>query len=577
MSFPRLGWSKVASRSRIAVLRLPAIKPGRIRLPAIKPARIRLPAVRPARIRLPRPGWPRVLRPATLAASAGWVLAGIFLFTCYLHISRTLAITSDGASNALQAWDMLHGNLLLRGWQLSDVSFATTELPEYMIIERLRGLRPDVVHAAAAMTYTLLLLLAALLAKGKARGKEAVIRILITAGIMLAPQLGAGISVLLLSPDHVGTAAAVMLTWILLDRAPRSWYVPPAAAALLAWALIADNIVLITGILPLATAGTARAYLSSGLVPAPPRLARRRSWFELSLAAMAVLAAWIARTAVTMVSSAGGYALWPVGNQLSAFNEVPRHVLLTWHGLLLLYGADFFSRNLGYAAALAMLHLVGLGLAAWALCAAWRRFAGHDLVVQILAIATVLNLAAYLFGVRAVDLSSTREIAAVLPYTAVLAGRLLAGRLQRAGLLPALAVVLTGYILSLSQIVAQPPAAGQNQQLASWLAAHRLGYGLAGYWRASSTTLDSSGSVRLRSVRLSGGLVARDRWEIQQSWYSPAVHDATFIVLAPSTPGRAPFPSVAAVRATFGQPARIYYVGLYIVLVWNSNLLTELG
>jgi hypothetical protein len=518
-----------------------------------------------------------VPRPAALAASAVWILAGIFLFTCYLRVSRTLAITSDGASNALQAWDMLHGNLLLRGWQLSDVSFSTTELPEYMIIERLRGLRPDVVHAAAAATYTVLLLLAALLAKGKARGKEAGIRILITAGIMLAPQLGDGVSVLLLSPDHVGTAAAVLLTWILLDRAPRSWYVPPAVAALLAWALIADNIVLITGILPLAAAGAARAYLSSGLSSGPARPGRTRSWFELSLVAMAVLAAWIARTAVALISSAGGYALWPVGNQLAAFSQVPQHVLLTFHGLLLLFGADFFSQNLGYVAALAMLHLVGLGLAAWGLCAAWRRFAGQDLVVQVLAIAAVLNLAAYLFGPRAQDLSSTREIAAVLPYTAVLAGRLLAGRLQRARLAPALAVVLTGYILSLSQLVAHPPAAGQNQQLASWLAAHRLSYGLAGYWRASSTTLDSAGNVRLRPVRVSGGLVARDPWEMQQSWYSPAVHDATFIVLAPSTPGRAPFPWVADVRATFGQPARIYYVGIYTVLVWNKNLLTELG
>jgi len=38
-----------------------------------------------------------------------------------------------------------------------------------------------------------------------------------------------------------------------------------------------------------------------------------------------------------------------------------------------------------------------------------------------------------------------------------------------------------------------------------------------------------------------------------------------------------PFPWAADVRATFGQPARIYYVAGYTVLVWNKNLLTELG
>jgi len=68
---------------------------------------------------------------------------------------------SDGASQELQAWAMLHGNVLLRGWSLSDVSFYTTELPEYMLVEILRGLTPGVVQIAAALTYTALVLLAA--------------------------------------------------------------------------------------------------------------------------------------------------------------------------------------------------------------------------------------------------------------------------------------------------------------------------------------------------------------------------------------------------------------------------------
>jgi len=51
-------------------------------------------------------------------------------------------VNSDGASNALQAWAMLHGNPLLRGWQLSDVSFYTTELPQYAALEAIRGLGP---------------------------------------------------------------------------------------------------------------------------------------------------------------------------------------------------------------------------------------------------------------------------------------------------------------------------------------------------------------------------------------------------------------------------------------------------
>ena len=61
-----------------------------------------------------------------LAWLAGLLAVGIGLFFCYLHVSRTARVSSDGASNALQAWAMLHSNPLLRGWTVTDVSFYTT-------------------------------------------------------------------------------------------------------------------------------------------------------------------------------------------------------------------------------------------------------------------------------------------------------------------------------------------------------------------------------------------------------------------------------------------------------------------
>ena len=49
------------------------------------------------------------------AGSAGFAVAGLALFAAYLRQARTIPVHSDGASNALQAWDLLHGNVLLRG------------------------------------------------------------------------------------------------------------------------------------------------------------------------------------------------------------------------------------------------------------------------------------------------------------------------------------------------------------------------------------------------------------------------------------------------------------------------------
>ncbi len=59
----------------------------------------------------------RRLQPGAGPAAA-WVTGALAAFGCYLLLARTRAVNSDGASQALQAWDMLHGNLLLRGWSL---------------------------------------------------------------------------------------------------------------------------------------------------------------------------------------------------------------------------------------------------------------------------------------------------------------------------------------------------------------------------------------------------------------------------------------------------------------------------
>ena len=104
-------------------------------------------------------------------------LAVALLFVAYLQMSRTYPENSDESNDLLMAWDMLHGNLLLHGWYLSDVSFITTELPQYLMLERFFGLHTDTAHIAAAMTYTLVVVLAVLLARGaRARAGHPAVR-----------------------------------------------------------------------------------------------------------------------------------------------------------------------------------------------------------------------------------------------------------------------------------------------------------------------------------------------------------------------------------------------------------------
>ncbi len=164
-----------------------------------------------------RPSAAQAVMRRRMLGSAALAAAVVLLFVAYLRVSRTYTENSDSANILLMSWDMLHGNLLLHGWYLSDVSFYPTELPQYAMLEGLIGLHADTAHVAAAMTYTLVVLLAVLLARGRTSGRPVVGRawppMALTAGLMIAPQLGVGAFVLLLSVGHIGTAVPLMLTW----------------------------------------------------------------------------------------------------------------------------------------------------------------------------------------------------------------------------------------------------------------------------------------------------------------------------------------------------------------------------
>jgi hypothetical protein len=543
-----------------------------------------------------RAAWLRVFRPP--GRWGRWAGPGVFTaaclaaFLCYLRMSSTVAANSDGASNALQAWDMLHGNLLLHGWWLTDVSFYTTELPEYMLVDLARGLSADVVHVAAALTYTLLLALAAILAKGRATGAEAWVRMLIAAGIMLAPQLGVGTQVLLLSPDHVGTAVPVLVAWLLLDRFGRRRWVPAAVGLLLAWALVADALVLYIGIAPLLAVGVIRAYQEivqkcqpGGATPRNPPLWRRLSeaWYELSLAGAALAALVVGLKVPALIHAIGGYSIMPAPQSFALVSQMDTRLWLTVQGVLLLFGADFFGLRFGFGTALVLLHLAGVALAGWAVCVAVRRFLrDSDLVVQLLAVGTLIIVAAYLFGREVPGIGYSHEMAPALPFAAVLAGRLLAGRLISARLVPVAVAVLLGYAVTLGGNALQHPAPPVDRQLASFLAGHHLRYGLSGYWQADAMTLASGNQIQVRGLQVNRASVSASHWESNASWYDPRLHDADFVLLFSGQPGFSgeaglqPFDPASQIRATFGRPAQTYDLGRYAVLVWHQNLLRRL-
>src|SRR5258705_2619283 len=170
-----------------------------------------------------------------------------------------------------------------------------------MLVELARWLTGGVVHVAAAFTYALLVVLVGLLAAGRDAGRDAgrerVVRLLVAVGIMLAPALRPGTYLLLSAPDHTGTQVPLLTIWLIRDRVRARW-VPVVIGMLLAWAEIADPLVLYEGVLPLAVVCAVRMYRRRGPLAG--------QWYELSLTAAALGSVVAARIALALIRHAGG-------------------------------------------------------------------------------------------------------------------------------------------------------------------------------------------------------------------------------------------------------------------------------
>jgi hypothetical protein len=326
--------------------------------------------------------------------------------------------------------------------------------------------------------------------------------------------------------------------------------------------------------------------------------------------AASVLSFVMATLAVKLISDLHGYQVTPVKSAtLAPLHTLPQRVVVTLEGILNVYGADFFhiSQNspfgpalgglpVAVGVALAAVHLVGVALAAWGFFRAFRHFFDpSDLISPVLATAIAINVAGYMLSIVAGGIFDTREILAVLPFGAVLAGRMVTGSLARARLgrmrltpmlAGGLAGVLACYLAALGYGAAQSPVADNEQAIIPWLEAHHLTHGLGTYAESNLITLDSGGRVEIRDVSWNSTGDLPRHFETKSSWDDPRHSYANFILTNSADhwgmdggPNRLvsmiPRSAIAALHA--GPPAHVYHYKTFTIMVWNHNLLDNLG
>jgi len=203
-----------------------------------------------------------------------------------------------------------------------------------------------------------------------------------------------------------------------------------------------------------------------------------------------------------------------------------------------------------------------------------------------------------------------REIAPVLPFSAVLAARMLGDRVLAFGpavrvRLPRLSrplklrliviplVALFGwYSFGLFQQADTPAAADPFTGLEQFLEANGLSYGLGGYWDASVITVDTGGAITIRAV--SPSCIQPYAWENKLEWYDSTKNVANFLLISNQSGYfssfqargsaldllKAAYPEDRQNRLDYGnyffQAGNPYPIYDYNVYVYQGNLLTQL-
>jgi len=511
-------------------------------------------------------------------AALAWALAAAALFTLFFRISLGDSPTSDPANNALQAWDLLHGHLLLHGWILGDVTFYTFELPLIALVEIFFGLHTIAVHVAEALVYLIVTALAVAVAVTDSRGGARVARAGVVAAVLAAPALiAANIWIPLGFPDHTGTTVFFLVAFLLIDRSGSSRGgagapSPPELAELKAFTAPLVGLILCAGqigdvtvryvAVPAIVVVCGYRVLVSG---------KFRSGDAATVVA-AVASVPLSLAVRAIMKHFGAYVMVSPKTRIAPVAHWPHNAALTWYAVRMLFGIAAgpvaHPRPLGVAAVFGtcclLLAVAGLVRVVWR----WRT---ARRVEQLLLVVIVLNIGIYAISTLPTP-RTPHDLVVVLPAGAILGARAVVPR-RITGRLTALAaagVATVAALLPLSwAATARVPQVPAYAVLTTWLEAHGLHSGLGGYWDGSSVTLQSAGAVQVRTVHLVDGAIRPFPWETNTLWYDPARHYANFVVI-----DLVNIDLVPQAARYFGRPVSSHHVGQWEVLIYDKNVLT---
>ena len=503
----------------------------------------------------------------------------------YFFIFHSFGHTSDEANPLLSAYDMTHGNPLLKGWVEPASTFYCVDLLLIGAFTLVLGKSPVILVLVPALIWAVTVWSAAAIAASYCRPDRKTAAVFSVFVVLGLPTVFATIPIRLITqaPIHIGSIVYAMWLFVLaakyLSQQSTSRWTMPLFIVVLTLLSMGDPFSPFFCALPICLAcftfrNTRRAY---------------------KLLAATIVGVIAGKGLLRIIFLSGGFEVLGMPASFVQFSNLPANASLLVQGILGLFGADFFGKavdlaktNNAFAAflgngpvvVLARLPFVALFCAAlWAMTRAVLQATLSPIekvepmrVLLFWSIAVVI--AANLFSTLPINILTSRYLLPMLVFGAILLAIEIPNTpISKAFITGALVISLVSLVSGYKAVDNKHRfAADEQQQLTDWLKANDLTQGYGQYWSAGIVTVLSGGKATVHALAATpDGKLAPFVWISSSAWFRKP-DDATkdrFVIV--DTRDAEPKITQENVLSTFGQPQAVYNVGPYIVDVYSPG------
>lgn len=515
---------------------------------------------------------------------AACILASLVYIVILYNMFTNCVFNSDSASLVIEADDILHGNIFLKDWTLTGVSFLTTDVLIHEIAVLIMGVSEESASLAGALTIYLLTVISILFIKdANDRNKNGCFSLASKLALFIGFAGFPGIFLMDSARYHtmsivIAGAALYLLECCVSDDGKFNKIVYVMAVVLMSTCVMSDaaSVLLIMGPMLI-------MYGWDGLMALLKQ--QEEALTDICKGALVMISLVLGVLLDKLYFKIGGADKNSFfgGKTFLELDEIQDRFKLIQEVFLKLFDADFTGQPLFGIATFfyfikVLVILAGLVIIILTLVDYFRG-KSKDRISAVLGLGIVFGVVIFAVTEIASDIYGARYLGTVPAVIMVIALRYFSAREIRLGkktleagvlavcLILALATAGYEYYTDINEMPEHLAEEERDSRLlAKTLMENGLDYGYAPFWYAASTTVISDGKVKVRAMCTSDNRLDRYTWFCKGAWYLEPAH---FIVVSEDNGTGLTY---AAMTEVLGEPDRVIPSGKLQILVYDEDI-----